>query len=571
MQVGRTAEPVKGKTHSADFAGYLGRNLIDAYRLATMVMADPVAAEDVVHGSALAAWRVGGDWSAGALDAAFSRRFTSDCVRALGNQGSKMSAGEGGQLEDAVLDLAPQDRLSLARAFGTPGLIPAGTARRSPADRRIAGILQSMRARMPDAEPSTPSTHAAPATQAIRPAAGSSLEERLRALYASRDPGDEVPLQLRLRLQRSLFEADTAAAEREESARASGWGFVFNAFMVVVVLSLVVAAASVLDLRGSPAASADPMGDPSVPLTIVGVAVVQNGIDGPDVHVAATQNTFVATFEASAGWHVSPQECLADEIGVMDPAGAPQWLGPRAGHVEAIAGDPSSAGVYAAGPGPYCQLGRYSSGDGGGTWSPGPLPAGAAASPSWLAFDPARAGSLLAFDAGVLYASADSGATWASSRSDVTPIGFDSTGRLVGWSPGNLLESLDEGGTWHRTGSGPTDRPDIGAATSNGVLLASSAGLWWYPLSASPSLIHSGSVYSMSSIGAGVVVLGADAAGHPWLGTVSDTQPGIALATLPPDLASMRTDGGQVAANDSGAAIALSGPTSALAFATFAR
>ena len=559
MQVGKAAGPVKGTARAGDFAGYLARNLTDAYRLATMALGDPVAAQDVVLDSALAAWQAGGGWSADALDAAFARRFTSDCVRALGARVPKEAAQGSEPLEDALLDLAPKDRFMLARALGLVGPTGSGPAGRGSADKHIAGILRSLRARMADAAPSNAA------------AAGSSLDEGLRALYAARDPGAEVPLQLRLRLQRSLYEAEVAAAERDEIARASGWGFVFNAFLVVVVLTLTVVLASVLNLRGSPAASADPLGDPSTPLTIDGVAVVQGGVDGPDVHVAATQNSFVAAFEASAGWHVSPQQCLAGVVGVIDYSGQPEWLGERAGHVQAIAGDPSSAGVYAAGLGQYCQLGRYSSADGGRTWSPGSLPTGAATSPSWLAFDPARAGSLLAFDAGVLYVSSNAGATWTSSRSDVTPIGFDATGRLVGWSPGNLFESLDEGSTWRHTGPGPADRPDTGAATSNGVLVGSKVGLWWYPLSASPSLIRSGSVYSVAALGDGAVVLGADADGHPWLATVADTQPGMSLATLPPELASLRITGGEVAANDSGAAIALSGPRSAFAFATFAR
>ena len=573
MQVGQAAGPVKGTTRAGDFAGYLSRNLTDAYRLATMALGDPVAAQDVAHHSALAAWQVAGDWSAGALDAAFARRFTSDCVRALRARGPQEAAQGSESLEDALLDLAPGDRLMLARALGLAEPTGSGPAGRRSADRRLAGILRSLRARMAEAPPAEARMAEAVASGAALDdaAAGAALDEGLRALYAARDPGGDVPLQLRLRLQRSLHEAEATAAERDRIARASGWSFVFNAFMVVVVLTLVVVVASVLDLRGSPAASADPVGDPSTPLTIDAVSVIQGGVDGPDVHVAATQTSFVAAYEASAGWHVSPQQCLADVVGVIDSFGQPQWLGERAGHVQAIAGDPSSEGVYAAGPGEYCQLGRHSSADGGLTWSPGSLPTGAATSPSWLAFDPARAGSLLAFDAGVLYVSSNAGATWTSSRSDVTPIGFDSTGRLVGWSPGNLLESLDEGSTWGHTGPGPADKPETGAATSNGVLLGSKAGLWWYPLAASPSLIGSDSVYSIAALGDGAVVLGADAGGHPWLATVADTQPGMSLATLPPELASLSITGGQVAANDSGAAIALSGPSSAVAFATFAR
>jgi DNA-directed RNA polymerase specialized sigma24 family protein len=558
MQVGRAAGPAKGKARADDFAGYLARNVTDAYRLATVALGDPVAAQGVVHDSALAAWQAGSDWSATDLDASFVRRFAADCVRALGRS-QTATATVNDPLETALLGLAPRDRLELARALGPVGPARPGLAGRGSADKRLARILRSLQAGIDGPKP--------PGSAA----GGSSPEEGLRALYAVRDPGDEIPLQLRLRIQRSLYEAETAAAEKDEMARANGWGFVFNLSLAVLVLALVVAAASVLDLRGSPVASADPIGDPSIPLTIEAVSVVEGGVDGPNVHVAAAQTSFVAAFEESAGWHVSPQQCLADVVGVLDPFGQAQWLGEKAGHVQAIVGDPSSAGIYATGPGPYCQLGRFSSVDGGLTWLSGSLPNGAAASPPWLAFDPARAGSLFAFDTGLLYASSNTGSTWTSRRSDVTPIGFDSTGRLVGWSPGNLFESLDESSTWRRIGPGPADRPDTGAATSNGVLLGSKAGLWWYPLSAAPSLIRSGSVYSMAALGDGAVVLGADAGGHPWLGTVSDTEPGMSLATLPPELASLVITGGQVAANDSGAAIALSGPSSAIAFATFAR
>jgi hypothetical protein len=559
MHVGQAAEPVEGKSRAGNFAGYLARNLTGAYRLAAMALGDPVTAQNVVHDAALSVWVAGPGWSAGALDAAFERRFSAECVKAM-RLGARDALDSGHEpLAAAVLELPPRDRLLLARELGLAsppesaghGLAGRWAVGRGAADKRVARILRSL--------PIEPADVGLPRVQ------------RWRELSAARDPGAEVPLQLRLRLQRSLFEAEAASTEKEVSARAAGWGFVFNLFLAVVVLAMVVAVASVVDLRSSPAASADPMGDPSVPLTIAGVSVVQGGIDGSNVHVAATQTRFVAAFEASANWHVSPQECLADVIGALDPGGAPQWLGQRAGHIQAIAGDPSSASVYAAGPGQYCQLGRYSSADDGLSWSPGPLPTGAAESPSWLAFDPAHAGSILAFEGGALYVSSNSGATWASGRTAATPIGFDSTGRLVGWTPGTLLESLDDGSTWRRTGPGPADAPTAAAATSKGVLLGSKAGLWWYPLSAPPSSIRPGSVFSIAAVGDGAVVLGADAGGQAWLGTVSDTQPGMSLATLPPELASLKVTDGQVAANDSGAVIALSGPSSALAFATFAR
>ena len=541
MHVGQTAEPVTGKARAGDFAGFLARNLTDSYRLATMALGNPVAAQGVVHDAALEAWRAGSDWPAGALDAAFAGRFEAGCVAALRVRDDEPAATGVDPIEAALPDLPAADRLRLARAFGL-------AAEGGSVDRRAARILGAL------------STDTGPP-----------LEPRLRAIYRARDPGREIPLALRLRLQRSLFEAEAAVAEKEERARASGWGFVFNLALVVAVLTLVVSLASVLDLRGSPAAGADPMGDPASPLTVAGVSVVQAGIVGPEVKVAATQTSFVVAFAASAVWHVSPQQCLADVVGVLDPGGQAQWLGERAGHVDAIAGDPSSAGVYATGPGQYCQLGRYSSSDGGRTWSPGSAPTGAATSPSWMAFDPAHAGTLFAFDSGVLYASPNSGATWTSTPTQVTPIGFDADGRLVGWSPGGLFESLDDGSSWRRTGAGPADRPVAAAATPNGVLLGSVTGLWWYPLSATPSLVRSGSVYSISGLAQGALVLGADAAGRPWLGTVSDSQPGMSLATLPPELASVTVTGGQIAANDSGAVVALSGKTSAIGFVTFER
>ena len=46
--------------------------------------------------------------------------------------------------------------------------------------------------------------------------------------------------------------------------------------------------------------------------------------------------------------------------------------------------------------------------------------------------------------------------------------------------------------------------------------------------------------------------------------------PGISLAALPAEVASLRITGGEVAVNDGGAAIAFSGPSSVLTLATFA-
>ena len=95
-------------------------------------------------------------------------------------------------------------------------------------------------------------------------------------------------------------------------------------------------------------------------------------------------------------------------------------------------------------------------------------------------------------------------------------------------------------------------------------------GLWWYPTDAAANLVRAGSVFSIAALGDGAVVLGADPAGSPWLGTVNDAKPGISLAVLPPDLATLRVSGGSVAANDAGAIVAFSGDSSAIAIASFA-
>ena len=59
--------------------------------------------------------------------------------------------------------------------------------------------------------------------------------------------------------------------------------------------------------------------------------------------------------------------------------------------------------------------------------------------------------------------------------------------------------------------------------------------------------------------------------GHPWLGTVTGSEPGIALAALPPDMASLQITGGGVAANDSGAVAAFAGRSSEIASISFTR
>ena len=361
----------------------------------------------------------------------------------------------------------------------------------------------------------------------------------------------------------------SAVAGRARRQRRSGWAFGLNAFLGLAVFTLTIALASVVDVRASAVASADPTGDPASPLTISDVSVVLGNIQGPGIHVGATQRTLIAAFAASPLWHASDSQCLADVVGTINWDGTASWVGQRAGHVETLTGDPSSMSAYIAGPGTYCQLGQYVSADGGATWNAGPLPGSPAASPTWLAFDPARTHTLLAYSAGTLYTSPDSGTKWTARQSGVEPVAFDSTGRLVGWTSGRLLESSDDGASWQETGPGPVDRPATAGATSSGAFIGTPDGLWWYPLTAAPSRVQSGSVFSIATLGDDALVLGADSAGRPWLGTTNNSNAGISLASLPPELAALQISGGSVAVNDSGAVVAFSGSASAIAFVTF--
>jgi hypothetical protein len=361
------------------------------------------------------------------------------------------------------------------------------------------------------------------------------------------------------------------ATEKSWQTRASGWAFGVNVFLALLVLILAVSLASIVNVRTSGATTGDPTSDPASPLTISDVSVIEGAIEGDAVHVGATQRTLIVSFAASPVWHLSSRDCLADVVGVIDWQSQTTWIGEQTGHTGTIAGDPSSMSAYVAGLGSYCEFGRFASLDGGTTWSSGSLPGDATSQPTWLAFDPGRPGTLLAFYPGMLYTSSNSGVNWTSRASSVTPLTFDWTGRLVGWTPGKLFESPDDGASWQEIGSGPADQPTAAGATANGVLIGTRAGLWWYPPTGAPSLLQSGSVYSIATLVDAAVVLGADSAGHPWLGTVSSTQPGITLAALPSDVASLQVTGGEVAVNDIGAAVAFAGPSSAIAFASFER
>jgi hypothetical protein len=544
---GRSGAPDAGTAPSGDFAGYLDRNLAEAYRLAVLALDDPIAAQRAAHDAALGAWLAASPWPARDQDRAFGRRFEMECTAALRKTNPIEEAADPA-LEAALLGLAPRDRLALARRFG---LEAAGRSDERRADRALAAL-------------------AVPARAGSGGAAGSDPAERLRALYAGRDPGAEAPLQLRLRLQNSLVKAEEEAAEEEARAQRSGWSFVVNAFLVLIVLSLILGIGSVVTLRSSPA-SADPLGDPATPLTITAVSTIDGTLGSSGVHVAASQTELLATFGAAAVWHLSDRQCRADVVSLVDTAGHARSLGQPVGHVNAIAADPYSPAALVTGLGQYCEAQRYASTDGGGSWASGAMPAALPESPEWLAFDPGRPGTALAYRAGAISISTDGGLHWTDRPSAAIPIGFDQMGRLVGWSPGKLLDSADDGATWEQTGVGPAERPTAGAATSKGTVLGTKTGLWWYPLSAAPSLIESGTVYSIAALGGGSVALGADAAGRPWLGTVDDSVPGISLATLPPELASLTLTGGQVAADDGGALVALTGPTSAIAFASFSR
>jgi len=358
--------------------------------------------------------------------------------------------------------------------------------------------------------------------------------------------------------------------DETDGPSASSWLFVFNVFFAMVVLTLVAALASGANVQSGSNSANDPAALPAVPLTISATTLLQDAIAGREVHVASTRNTLIVSFAGAPIWQTSPRACLADVVGFLDWRGQATWVGGRVGHVGAIVGDPASTHAYFTGLGAYCEPGEYSSADGGQTWTDGSRPSALATTPSWLAFDPFAPGRLLAYSGGSMASSNDWGESWVVSRTGVNPVAFDSTGRLVGWASAGLFESVDQGVTWQRTGIGPADEPDAAGATSGGTLIGAKSGLWWYPLDAARSLLHAGPVYSIATLGDEAVVLGSNVSGRPWLGTVSGTWPGIAMASLTPEIASLPIDGGDVAVNDSGAVVAFTGPRSLIAVAEFA-
>jgi hypothetical protein len=544
-----------GSASGGNFHGYLGRNLSDGYRLAVMTLDDQITAAAVLRGATMAAWLAAADDPEEQLDAAFRHRLEADLQPAIraGKSDDGLAPVALEPLAVALADLNPKLQITLARAFGPWD----GRSVVDATDKEAGEALRALRDRLTASD--------APAV------ATGDTEAGLRALYESRDPGAPAPLPLRMRLQQDLGEADAAATQRARLVRASGWRFVFNAFLAVVVLSLVVAVASTVNLRSSAVVAGDPTGDPAMPLTITTVAPIQAAIGSSYVHVGATQRSMIVAFAPSASWRLSSRECQADVVGVVDWLGQTTWIGQQAGHIGTIVGDPSSSNAYVAGLGSYCEVGRFVSGDGGTTWSAGSLPGGQADVPAWLAFDPASAHTLLAYYPGMLYTSHDSGLNWTPRGSTVNPLAFDSTGRLVGWTSGKLFESLDDGLSWQQTGPGPADAPVVAGATSAGILIGAKDGLWWYPRATAATLIQSGAVYSIATLGDGAVVIGASPAGHPWLGTVNSTTPGVSTAPLPADIASIAITGGSVAVNDSGAIVAFTGSSSAIAVASFGR
>jgi hypothetical protein len=504
-----------------------------------MTSDDTIMAGTLIRAALVSVWRDSGAATSSELDQELRQRLETDLearltdggVAAAGPPGSP-SGSESEPLGAAVKTLSPRRQIELAHAFGPRG---------------------------PGIGPSEP------------PLSAVGLGVPLRALYESRDPGDPPPLQLRLQLDEDRRVAEVARAARTAPGRRTGWGFVLGAGLALLVLTLIVGLISIEGVRTSAAAGGDPVADPASPLMISGVTLLQGGIDGGAAHVGGSQRSLVAAFPPSPLWQTDARACSADVIGSVDLLGQPTWVGARAGHASSIAGDPTSASVYVIGLGDYCQPAAFTSIDGGLTWMNGTLPNVLSSDPTWLAFDPAHTHTLIAYEAGVLYESPDAGLTWTSRRSSATPLAFDSTGRLVGWMAGHLLQSADDGASWQETGAGPAAMPTAAGATSGGVLIGAPDGLWWYPLHFTPSLVEPGIVLSIATLGNAAVVLGADSAGKPWLGTVDDTQPGIALVVLPPDAASLTITTGEVATNDSGALIAFSGRSSLIALATFIR
>ena len=587
----RTAIGAQRQDEIGDSAGYVRRNLATAYRLASVVLDDPVLAQTVVHDAAIRAWYDWGGRPAKVLDAAFRRELESGCRAILTAGGDDAGGGDlaglahrADPLVAAMGALGTGDRYALAREYAPVETSPpdgsnlGGFLRRRAKQRRTSVLLARL-------------LRSHVGVRAGSTADDSDVPTRLRGIYASRDPGPDVPLDLRLRLNRSLAEAESAAERRASRDRAAGWRFAVNAFMLVVAGTVALAFVSVTDLRAAAQATAGPISGPTTPLTITSVSVVQGEVGGTGAHVAASGMTLVLAYQGPAVWHASARQCLPDVAGTIDLSGNARWPGSPAGHVQSMAADPAAGNVYAAGLGEYCDPGARVSTNGGATWTDGSLPPGSAGSVAWLGYDPAHADTLVAAVGGVLSVSRDAGRTWSASTETVVPIAFGPEGRLYGWGPGALFESLDDGGSWDRIGTGPAAPPSAGAAVPGGLLIGGTGGAWLYPIdvmsgmdgavstSGPPTLVQPGTVYSIATAGDGAVILGGDSSGHPWLGTWSARQADAPFSpiSLPVELSGLTVAGGQVAANSAGAAVALIGGVpvaatsrSVILFATFA-
>jgi hypothetical protein len=526
------------RSAGADSAGYLRRAVGPAWRLATLLTGDPVAAQAVVERAAIAAWRSAGDSPDRDLDSAFERELTADLLRVTA--GSEPPDDADSELAEAIGALPAGFQLDLARRFGL------GEASYSPETlARLAAELGS-----------------------------DGLESRLAAFYAARDPGPDAPLAMRLRVQGGLADLERTTEDetrrRAERSRRGGWGFGLNVPLLMIALTATVAAASAVNVRASLQAQAASSGGPTNPLTIASMVTIQSGGGGSGASVAATRTSLVATFQPAAIWHQDIRSCLPDVAGTVGPDGKARWLGQPIGHVESMAGDPSSSALYSLGLGEYCDPEAHA---GPADWAPLPMP-GKGGTARWLAFDPGNAATLLAADGHTLFLSRDAGRAWSTGTETVAPLAFDASGRLFGWGAGSIFESLDDGTTWDEVAGGPSTQPAAAAALSGGLLLGGPDGLRWYPLDgSSPTLVQAGTVFSMAEVGDGAIVVGATSAGRPWLGaySIDAAVSPFALSPLPPEVRSLTVSGGQAAANSTGALVAFSAPSSAICFVAFAR
>ena len=99
---------------------YLARNLSDGYRLAAMVLDDPIEAGAVLRGTTMSAWLSASDASPEAVDESFRRRFDSELQAVVRSRQSSegMDVVVLGPLEAAIAGLGPRLQIGLASGFG---------------------------------------------------------------------------------------------------------------------------------------------------------------------------------------------------------------------------------------------------------------------------------------------------------------------------------------------------------------------------------------------------------------------------------------------------------------------